>query len=149
MKYVELLLASLEPVVDYMSTTDPCDVVGNDIKMAQPYRAPLSGDRGVRMRLDYEISIPALDAIPDVENARKHVARLMQHQIANDLSDMLENGDTSSNDPLYKAMDGSLKRKQEPMQIDFDYVQVFRDRREKKNAYEYTVFLTVYVDWSK
>jgi hypothetical protein len=145
--YVTLVEDALEPVKKYLATTEPCEVVGNSVKYAQPYRSPDSGDRGIRMRLDYEISKPQLDAMIDSEDKNKHIAALMISQMSNDLADVLENGDQSSNDPLYKAFDGALKRQKEPSKVDIDYVQTFREYKKAKDAYEYTIFFTLYVEW--
>ena len=147
MKYFELVEASLEPVREYLSGDNFCEVVGNDVKRVQPYRAA-SREAGIRMRLDYELSPAEIDNFENLEK-RDHVAHLIITQLAGDLADVLEHGDMHSDDYLLKAFDGSIKRKQEPAQIDFDYVQAYQEKKPRKGTYEITIFLTVHIDWSK
>ncbi len=63
----------------------------------------------VKIRLDWRLTSEALEDNIERDNLEDHVARLMGTQLGNDLEDLFINGDTTSNDPLLKALDGWRK----------------------------------------
>lgn len=63
----------------------------------------------VKLRLDWELSTESLEdniAGPSLED---HIAQVMARQTANDMDDLLINGNTASNNGLLKALDGYIK----------------------------------------
>jgi hypothetical protein len=147
-KYVEMMEKAFEPVQEYLDTTEPVEVVGSlDARRFQPYQSPrLKALGGIRMRLDYEIATERFDS-PENAEMTKHVGRLMTSQMVNDFADLIENGDKDSTDPLMKAMNGVVKRGQEPLQIIIDDCAAFRYYSKHKKSYEYILFTTIYVEW--
>lgn len=63
----------------------------------------------VKLRLDWELSTEALEDNIEGASLEDHLAQIMARQTANDLDDLLINGNTSSNNTLLKALDGFVK----------------------------------------
>ena len=63
----------------------------------------------VKLRLDWNISTESLEDNIEGASLEDHIAQMMARQTANDLDDLLINGNTSSNNSLLKALDGFIK----------------------------------------
>jgi len=63
----------------------------------------------VKLRLDWEISTESLEDNIEGASLEDHLAQVMARQTANDLDDLLINGNTSSSNTLLKALDGFVK----------------------------------------
>ena len=63
----------------------------------------------VKLRLDWEVSTESLEDNIEGASLEDHLAQIMARQTANDLDDLLINGNTSSNNGLLKALDGFVK----------------------------------------
>jgi hypothetical protein len=63
----------------------------------------------VKLRLDWEISTESLEDNIEGASLEDHIAQVMARQTANDLDDLLINGNTSSANGLLKALDGFVK----------------------------------------
>jgi hypothetical protein len=63
----------------------------------------------VKLRLDWEISTESLEDNIEGPSLEDHIAQVMARQTANDMDDLLINGNTSSNNALLKALDGFIK----------------------------------------
>ena len=63
----------------------------------------------VKLRLDWEISTESLEDNIEGASLEDHLAQVMARQTANDLDDLLINGNTSSANGLLKALDGFVK----------------------------------------
>lgn len=63
----------------------------------------------VKLRLDWELTTEGLEDNIEGDSLEDHVASLMARQTANDLEDLYIHGDTTSTDPLLKALDGFRK----------------------------------------
>jgi hypothetical protein len=63
----------------------------------------------VKLRLDWELSTESLEDNIEGASLEDHLAQIMARQTANDLDDLLINGNTSSNNALLKALDGFTK----------------------------------------
>lgn len=63
----------------------------------------------VKLRLDWEISTESLEDNIEGPSLEDHIAQVMARQTANDMDDLLINGNTSSNNGLLKALDGYVK----------------------------------------
>ena len=64
----------------------------------------------VKLRLDWELSTEGLEDNIEGTSLEDHVASLLARQTANDLEDLAINGDTTSADPLLKALNGYTAR---------------------------------------
>ena len=63
----------------------------------------------VKLRLDWELSTESLEDNIEGASLEDHLAQIMARQTANDLDDLLINGNTSSNNTLLKALNGFTK----------------------------------------
>ncbi len=63
-----------------------------------------------KLRLDWELTTEGLEDNIERSSLEDHVAAMMATQTANDLEDLLINGDTSSTDPLLLSFNGWTKR---------------------------------------
>ncbi len=63
----------------------------------------------VKLRLDWELSTESLEDNIEGASLEDHLAQVMARQTANDMDDLLINGNTSSNNALLKALDGYVK----------------------------------------
>jgi hypothetical protein len=63
----------------------------------------------VKLRLDWEISTESLEDNIEGPSLEDHIAQVMARQTANDMDDLLINGNTSSANTLLKALDGFVK----------------------------------------
>jgi len=63
----------------------------------------------VKLRLDWALSTESLEDNIEGTSLEDHIAQVMARQTANDLDDLLINGNTSSANGLLKAVDGFLK----------------------------------------
>jgi len=63
----------------------------------------------VKLRLDWEVSTESLEDNIEGASLEDHIAQMMARQTANDIDDLLINGNTSSSNTLLKALDGFLK----------------------------------------
>lgn len=63
----------------------------------------------VKLRLDWELSTESLEDNIEGASLEDHLAQVMARQTANDLDDLLINGNTSSGNALLKALDGFNK----------------------------------------
>jgi len=63
----------------------------------------------VKLRLDWNISTESLEDNIEGASLEDHIAQMMARQTANDLDDLLINGNTSSSNALLKALDGFIK----------------------------------------
>ncbi|MBM3893948.1 phage major capsid protein, partial [Candidatus Dependentiae bacterium] len=63
----------------------------------------------VKLRLDWELSTESLEDNISGASLEDHLAQIMARQTANDLDDLLINGNTSSGNALLKALDGFVK----------------------------------------
>lgn len=63
----------------------------------------------VKLRLDWEISTESLEDNIAGASLEDHIAQVMARQTANDMDDLLINGDTNSQNGLLKALDGFIK----------------------------------------
>ena len=63
--------------------------------------------------------------------------------------DIIENGDIEIvNDPMLKSMNGANKLGKTPQKVVIEELVWYREHFQKKNAYEYTLFLLLRVDWN-
>jgi hypothetical protein len=63
----------------------------------------------VKLRLDWELSTESLEDNIEGASLEDHLAQIMAGQTANDMDDLLINGNTSSSNGLLKALDGYVK----------------------------------------
>jgi hypothetical protein len=63
----------------------------------------------VKLRLDWEVSTESLEDNIEGASLEDHIAQVMARQTANDMDDLLINGNTSSANGLLKALDGYVK----------------------------------------
>lgn len=63
----------------------------------------------VKLRLDWELSTESLEDNIEGPSLEDHIAQVMARQTANDMDDLLINGNTSSSNGLLKALDGFIK----------------------------------------
>lgn len=63
----------------------------------------------VKLRLDWAVSTESLEDNIEGAGLEDHIAQIMARQTANDMDDLLINGNTSSNNGLLKALDGFIK----------------------------------------
>ena len=63
----------------------------------------------VKLRLDWAISTESLEDNIEGAGLEDHIAQIMARQTANDMDDLLINGNTSSANALLKALDGFVK----------------------------------------
>jgi hypothetical protein len=63
----------------------------------------------VKLRLDWELSTESLEDNIEGPSLEDHIAQVMARQTANDMDDLLINGNTSSSNGLLKALDGFVK----------------------------------------
>ena len=63
----------------------------------------------VKLRLDWEVSTESLEDNIEGASLEDHLAQIMARQTANDMDDLLINGNTSSGNALLKALDGFVK----------------------------------------
>lgn len=63
----------------------------------------------VKLRLDWAISTESLEDNIEGASLEDHIAQIMARQTANDMDDLLINGNTSSGNSLLKALDGFVK----------------------------------------
>lgn len=63
----------------------------------------------VKLRLDWAISTESLEDNIEGASLEDHIAQVMARQTANDMDDLLINGNTSSSNTLLKALDGFVK----------------------------------------
>ena len=64
----------------------------------------------VKLRLDWAMSTESLEDNIEGASLEDHLAQLMARQTANDIDDLLINGNTSSGNNLLKALDGFTKK---------------------------------------
>jgi len=95
-----------------------------------------------RLRLDFEIEEGLVLSGDD-----DTVWKLLFEQARYDLADVIENGDTGTTDPLLRAFNGSKKRGQEPVAVDFLSGTLIKVRKRRKATFEFTLWLTLYVKW--
>lgn len=63
----------------------------------------------VKLRLDWALSTESLEDNIEGASLEDHIAQVMARQTANDMDDLLINGNTSSGNSLLKALDGFIK----------------------------------------
>lgn len=63
----------------------------------------------VKLRLDWALSTESLEDNIEGASLEDHIAQIMARQTANDMDDLLINGNTSSSNSLLKALDGFIK----------------------------------------
>lgn len=63
----------------------------------------------VKLRLDWELSTESIEDNIEGASLEDHLAQVMARQTANDLDDLLINGNTASGNSLLKALDGFSK----------------------------------------
>lgn len=63
----------------------------------------------VKLRLDWELSTESLEDNIEGASLEDHLAQIMARQTANDMDDLLINGNSSSSNGLLKALDGYVK----------------------------------------
>jgi len=63
----------------------------------------------VKLRLDWAVSTESLEDNIEGASLEDHIAQVMARQTANDMDDLLINGNTSSANSLLKALDGFVK----------------------------------------
>jgi len=63
----------------------------------------------VKLRLDWELSTESLEDNIEGASLEDHIAQVMARQTANDMDDLLINGNTSADNALLKALDGYVK----------------------------------------
>lgn len=63
----------------------------------------------VKLRLDWALSTESLEDNIEGASLEDHIAQIMARQTANDMDDLLINGNTSSGNSLLKALDGFIK----------------------------------------
>lgn len=63
----------------------------------------------VKLRLDWAVSTESLEDNIEGSGLEDHIAQIMARQTANDMDDLLINGNTSSSNTLLKALDGFIK----------------------------------------
>lgn len=63
----------------------------------------------VKLRLDWELSTESLEDNIEGPSLEDHIAQVMARQTANDMDDLLINGNTGSSNGLLKALDGYIK----------------------------------------
>lgn len=92
------------------------------------------------LRLDIEFDLDDVDVDYPLANA---IANKIKSQITEDVTDLLENGDKDSTDPLHKVLDGERK-----LGVKFSNLLISNALYEtrfipKKDAVEYTVYFLV------
>jgi hypothetical protein len=63
----------------------------------------------VKLRLDWEVSTESLEDNISGDSLEDHLAQVMARQTANDLDDLLINGDTTDSNALLKSLNGFVK----------------------------------------
>lgn len=94
-----------------------------------------------RLRFDWEISKETSN-----ETTNSDVVSLLCQQFAEDLSDLIENGDMEeTQDVLLQNLNGSRKRGKQPDLVDIFEAHVFQE--SKKDVVVYTLYILLAVRW--
>lgn len=97
------------------------------------------------LRLDWEI----FNSSAATEEVNKLAIKAMDLGMELDLCDLLENGDQfGSNEPLLGMMDGSKKLGKTLVGLDIVSLQLFAVSVERKDAVEYTLYVSIKPEWS-
>ena len=147
---VTLLTDALSPVLDLL-LEQPYGTHYTNATDARKrwYAGELTeNESSTQLRLDWELSDEAF------KDAGDGIKEIMLKQIQFDLEDLIENGDSgNSADALLKAIDGSKKRGQEPVEIQILGAILYKEVKKKQYrdttgiSHEYTLFLRPYIRW--
>ena len=145
-----LVRKALEPVEEFFRTSEP--IVPEDWEDSPKTRQPLwkseqdiEWGKAVRLRFDFELIGEAGIAVWETDK----IARLIVEQLADDLIDIIENGDIEiTNDPMLKSMNGAKKLDKTPKSVHINELKWYREHKPRKNAYEYTVYMVLTVEWN-
>lgn len=145
----ELVDDALTEVREYLISTPPYEPEEWEDSPKQRYvggEHPIDHGKVARLRLDWELAGENRISVNDNE----HIARLISEALKWDLVDVIKNGDIEiNNDPLLKAMNGSVKLNKSPIKIIIEELTWFREERPKKECYDYTIFMLLKVDWEE
>lgn len=117
----------------------------------ETYRA--TNEHGRSIRLDFESFLPAgpqFSTNPPYsmkEHERLHVIDLMFEQIQFDLEDIIENGDTRSDDALLRYVDGEKKLGKSCTELTINSGICFQEFKPTKDSFEYTIILNISLEW--
>jgi hypothetical protein len=96
---------------------------------------------GSRVRMDWTLATKDLE-----EGLDSKIAKLMFRQAAEDIHDIIENGDAQEvSDPLLKTLNGAKVRGADPK--NFEVLQAVLTSMDRKDMRDYTLFVTFHVDW--
>jgi len=135
---------ALEPVKQFLLKNPPTQFASKGATKSKTYRPDNAFDSSVAvLRLDSEVQW-----LSDVEPDWETVVPLLIGQINGDMTDLIDNGDRTSTDPLLKALDGKKKHGgKEPAMVEFFDITVVAEPKPRKFATEYTVWLKARVRW--
>jgi hypothetical protein len=140
----KLVDAVYGPVKEHLLTRPIEECLDEDgPKRTNPFKGEVATQDMNFIRLDWELSYQ--DDVPRA--AWKNVVPLMLGQLRGDIEDLLINGDTESEDPLFKALDGALKRGKNLKSLSLTDIHLFEELRPKKMSYEYTVYFRLTTEW--
>jgi len=147
---VTLLTDALSPVLDFLLEQPYGTQYANQTEEYKRWKSGelLKDESSTQVRMDWELSD---EAFKEVDS---NVKQLMINQIKFDLEDLIENGDRhNAADALLKAIDGSKKRGQEPVEIQILGAILYKEVKKKQYrdttgiSHEYTLFLRPYIRW--
>jgi len=103
---------------------------------------------GVRLRLDWSLSKEALtDSKIDPETIDEHVNHMMFTQGSIDVADLIINGDTDSEDPLLRTMDGEKKLGKTMKSVKSSKPEILKEYNEKSGWLQYQMFFALTVEF--
>jgi hypothetical protein len=144
----ELVDEALVGVRDFLASTPPIEPEDWE---DSPKTLYVGGDNLIdhtkvaRLRFDWELIPEAGVSVSD----SNQIAHLITKALKPDLVDIIENGDIEIvNDPMLKSMNGANKLGKVPQKVIIEELVWYREHFPRKNAYEYTLFLLLRVDWN-
>lgn len=138
------LYPALEPVKQWLLKNPPVLAASEGVTKNETYKPDNSYDETVAvLRLDYEA-----EWNNDIPSNWENVVLILIREINDGVTDLIENGDRESTDPLLKTLDGRKKHGgAEPTMAEFFDISVHQAEKPKKDSTEYTVWLKVRVRW--
>lgn len=130
---IPLIDKSLEPIKEHFIRTGPGP-------QSEYRKAPIDGT--VMLRLDWKMAYYSEDELKSlIDNPRPSI-ELMILNVANDLADLLVNGDVNNcEDALLKTFSGEIVRNQEAAEILIPSASYYREVSLKRQTVEYTMYL--------
>lgn len=136
-----MLEEALLPLAEWINGLEPEQKISTNVKMMPHYEPKNMEIKGARLRVDYEVSMDALDE-------GVNVGDLVTLLLVNDLWDLTENGDVNkTTDWLLSAMNGSKVRGKQPVAINIPEATFYAEHRSRKESVEYTLWIRYNVDW--